>query len=58
MVSKEKMMFRLVLTRDRTNEKEEAYDWSMLTRILLAPDFFQSSRHTKEPYTLNALKKP
>ncbi|MDY4307136.1 hypothetical protein SNF32_06425 [Enterococcus mundtii] len=33
------MMFRLVLTRDRTNEKEEAYDWSMLTRILLTPDF-------------------
>ncbi|MDB7086382.1 hypothetical protein PM729_01590 [Enterococcus mundtii] len=57
MVTKEKMMLRLVLTRDRTNEKEEAYDWSMLTRILLTPDFYQSSRHTKEPYTFIAVKK-
>lgn len=57
MVSKEKMMLRIVLTRDPTNEKEEVYDWSMLTRILLAPEFFQSSRHMKEPFTFSELKK-
>ncbi|MBO1300832.1 MULTISPECIES: hypothetical protein [unclassified Enterococcus] len=56
MVPERKMMLRLVMKRERENEKEEAYDWSVLTRILLVPEFFQSSRQIKEPYTLVKLK--